>query len=193
MDKLLVKLLDNVVTKSRHLQREKKKNLVISDCPINAIQFVIKVTCQNNCFSLNIYSYIWRVFNGHHLHGKWQEIREKDKCLWTDRRCIPSPTACGQTDAASPALLPVDRQMLHPQPYWLLDFSAIIRLSAHSWLFYCFQKREANHRSWSHHGQKSAEKASQTLAACSQELVGHTCSPLPALSPALTIDRSKLF
>lgn len=90
MDKLLVKLLDNVVTKSRHLQRE-KKNLSISDCPVNVIQFVIKVTRQNNCFSLNIYSYIWKIFNGHHLHGKWQEIREKGKCLRTDRCCIPSP------------------------------------------------------------------------------------------------------
>lgn len=52
------------------------------------------MTCQNNCFSLNIYSYIWKIFNGHHRYGKWQEIREKGKCLWTDRCCIPSPTDC---------------------------------------------------------------------------------------------------
>lgn len=67
------------------------KNLPSSDSPVNAIQFVIKVTCQNNCFSLNIYSNIWKVFNGHHLHGKWQEIREKSTCLQMDRCWIPSP------------------------------------------------------------------------------------------------------
>lgn len=94
MDKLLVKLLDNVITKIKTSAKREGTNLPSSDSPVNAIQLVIKVTCQNNCFSLNIHSNIWKVFNGHHLHGKWQEIREKSKCLQMNRCWIPSPAGC---------------------------------------------------------------------------------------------------